>query len=98
LEGKYHDSYWTAELFEGQGPNKKLQAVIRELVDQSAPHRDFFHRIRSEGGNVSFSVAWFFDGQSGDVFDCDRWRVSRISRSTYRLLYTRPTRHRYSHS
>jgi hypothetical protein len=36
-----------------------------------APHRPFFHEIRSQGGTIELFVGWFLDGQSGDVFDCD---------------------------
>ena len=48
-----------------------LAVLVGRALDQLAPHRPFFHRIRSQGGTVEFFVGWFFDGNSGDVFDCD---------------------------
>jgi hypothetical protein len=71
LEGKYSDSYWTAKLVKGQWPDKSLAVVINELVDQLARHQGLFQRIRTEGGRVEFFVGWFFQGNSGYVFDCD---------------------------
>jgi hypothetical protein len=29
------------------------------------------HGIRSQGGTIGLFVGRFFDGQSGDVFDCE---------------------------
>jgi hypothetical protein len=43
--------------------------LISDLLDQLAMHRSFFHRIRAEGGGVEFFVGWFFETQSGDIFD-----------------------------
>jgi hypothetical protein len=71
LEGKYRDSYWTTDLVEGGWPDKELALVLNELLDQLAPNKGFFHRMRTEGGTVEFFVGWFFEGQSGDVLDCD---------------------------
>jgi hypothetical protein len=48
-----------------------LAVLLGRALDQLAPHRSFFHGIRSQGGTIEFFVGWFFDGDSGDVFDCD---------------------------
>jgi hypothetical protein len=48
-----------------------LADLLGRVLDQLAPHRSFFHGIRSQGGTIEFFVGWFFDGQSGDVLDCD---------------------------
>jgi hypothetical protein len=71
LEGRYAQTYWTATLAEGRWPGKALEDVIGDLLDQLTSRKDFFHRIRSEGGKVEFFVGWFFDGQSGGVFSCN---------------------------
>jgi hypothetical protein len=49
----------------------RLSVLLGRALDQLAPHRPFFQRIRSQGGTIEFFVGWFFDGDSGDVFDCD---------------------------
>jgi Domain of unknown function (DUF4279) len=69
--GENAESFWTATLAEGRWPEKALPDIISDLLDQLAARKDFFHRIRSEGGKAEFFVGWFFDGQSGDVFGCD---------------------------
>jgi len=71
LEGRNRETYWTAKVVEGGWPDKGLAVAMRELLDQLVPHRDFFDRIRSDGGKVELFVGWFFDGQSGGTFDCD---------------------------
>jgi hypothetical protein len=71
LDGTYPHIYWTAALAEGRWPGKALEDVISDLLDQLTARKDFFHRIRSEGGKVEFFVGWFFDGGSGGVFSCD---------------------------
>jgi hypothetical protein len=68
LEGTWPKSYWTASLVEGQWPREQLEDAINGVLDQLAAHKDYFHQIRSQGGNVELYVAWFFDGQSGGVF------------------------------
>jgi hypothetical protein len=71
LEGINRETYWTARLVEGEWPPTALPVLISDLLAQLALHRSFFHRIRSEGGAVEFFVGWFFEAQSGDVFDCN---------------------------
>jgi hypothetical protein len=71
LEGTWPESYWTAEVTEGQWPKTRLVEAISGLLDQFAAHKDFFHQIRLQGGKVELFVGWFFDGQGGDVFSHD---------------------------
>jgi Domain of unknown function (DUF4279) len=71
LEARYSNSYWVVQLGKGGWPDKTLAAVVNELLDQLAPHQGLFQRIRAEGGTVEFFVGWLFEGNSGDVFDCD---------------------------
>jgi hypothetical protein len=70
LEGIWPETYWTARVMEGERPGKDLESAIAELADRLEPKKGFFERVRSEGGTVELFVGWFFDGQSGDVFDC----------------------------
>ena len=71
LEGLNRDTYWTARLIEDRWPGKDLASALDECLNRLAPHRDFFHRVRSQGGSVEFFVGWFFDGQSGGLLDSD---------------------------
>lgn len=72
MEGRWPDTYWTSgRIRDGQWPGKALRSAVGELLDLLAAHKDFFHRIRAEGGEVELFIGWFFDGNSGDIFDCD---------------------------
>jgi hypothetical protein len=71
LQGQNQESYWTARLIEDRWPPVGLPDLLGRVLGQLAPHRSFFHEIRSQGGTVELFVGWFFDGNSGDVFDCD---------------------------
>jgi uncharacterized protein DUF4279 len=71
LEGRYSNSYCVVKLGKGRWPDRTLTVVINELLDQLTPHQPLFERIRAQGGTVEFFIGWFFDGSSGDVFDCD---------------------------
>jgi hypothetical protein len=71
LGGVWPETYWTAKVASGEWPGKDLSAAITELLDQLESSRSFFAKIRSEGGTVEFFVGWFFDGQSGGVFDSE---------------------------
>jgi len=70
LEGTWPHTYWTATVMEGEWPGKKLQAGILELLDRLELSKSFFEKIHSEGGTAEFFIGWFFDGNSGDDFDC----------------------------
>jgi hypothetical protein len=54
----------------GEWPGKGLATAMAELLDRLEPKRSFLARVRSEGGTAEFFVGWYFDGNSGDVFDC----------------------------
>jgi hypothetical protein len=70
LEGIWPHTYWTARVMEGEWPGKGLQVAIGELLDQLELSKGFLEKVHSEGGTVEFFIGWFFDGQSGGVFDC----------------------------
>ena len=71
LQGTYRETYWTTALIERGSDSQGLPDAIGALLGQLHPYRDFFHRVHSEGGATEFFVGWFFEGQSGDVFDCN---------------------------
>ena len=71
LKGLRKDSYWTCNVLKGEWPGKNLTDAVSDLVTELSSHKSFFQRVRSDGGKVEFFVGWFFDGNSGDVFDVD---------------------------
>jgi hypothetical protein len=71
LEGINRETFWTARMIEDQWPGKELPVAVNACLDQLVPQRDFFHRIRSEGGAIKLRIGWFFEGMSGGEFDCD---------------------------
>jgi hypothetical protein len=71
LSGLRAESYWVAQLGKGAEADKRLSAAISEALDNLAPHKTFFERIRLEGGRAEFFIGWYFGGQSGDTFAFD---------------------------
>lgn len=71
LSGVNRESYWAARVAEGDSKSANLPDVIRRLVIELAPHKHLFETLRREGGSIQLFVGWFFDGDSGDVFDFD---------------------------
>jgi hypothetical protein len=69
---------------DGEWPHKELHVALGELLDRLTPKRSFFEKIRSEGGAIEFLVGWFFDGQSGDLLNCDL--LARIAELKLDLL------------
>jgi hypothetical protein len=69
LEGTWHDTCWTADVFKGECPNRTLAAALSEQVNRFSHHKSFFVKIRDERGRVEFYVGWFIDGNRGDEFD-----------------------------
>ena len=52
----------------GTWPEKSLAVAVNEVADQLTLGRDFFHKVRTEGGGAEFFIGWFFEGNSGDEF------------------------------
>jgi len=52
-------------------PDNELPAELNAVLDSLIQHRDFFRRVRTDGGRTEFFIGWDFDGNSGDVFGCD---------------------------
>jgi hypothetical protein len=73
LKGMWRETYWTSgNLLRGKWPRgKDLRDAIDELVRQFRARKNFFHKVRDEGGRIEFFIGWFFLGNSGDVLDCD---------------------------
>ncbi len=79
LEGLWGHSYWTSStIAEGEWRSddsgvagQEVTSALERLLDDLLPHREFLHRLRAEGGRAEFFIGWFFDGNSGDVFDCE---------------------------
>jgi hypothetical protein len=62
LEGIYRESYWLTQLVpngEGSSKNLPLEVKLDELVKQLDSSREFFARIRTEGGRVEFFIGMF---------------------------------------
>ena len=68
LEGIYRESYWYTDLIQ-DGEHSSEGTLIEEYLDyfakQLAPSRDFFARIRSEGGRVELSIGLYNDRNFG---------------------------------
>jgi len=58
-------------IHEGDSTTRELSKAIGESLDELASCREFLHRIRADGGNAEFFVGWFFDGNRGDLLNCD---------------------------
>ena len=69
LEGVYDESFWTARLSDGKSINRSLSLAIGEALDDLASRQDFFREFVGDGGRAEFFIGWFFDDNSGDVFD-----------------------------
>jgi hypothetical protein len=70
IGGRWSESKWGRVLFDGNWPSISLAVALRKVLDTIEQHSIFFQRIRSEGGATVISVGWFFEGMSGDLFDC----------------------------
>ncbi len=71
LKGERAETYWYAQISAGTEADTELGAAISKAIDRLMPNKAFFHQIRAEGGKAEFFIGWFFEGQSGDTFDCD---------------------------
>jgi len=69
LSGTWRESYWVTDVLDGDCPDKTLAVALSELAERFSPHRQFFQKIRAEGGRVEFFVGWYIDGNRGDIFD-----------------------------
>jgi hypothetical protein len=70
LKGKWRESYWTANLAEGNANKDDLPNTLTALLDALAGKRDFLQRIRAEGGQAEFFIGWFVEKlMGGDVLE-----------------------------
>jgi hypothetical protein len=69
LEENYRDSYW---YYAYDAPDDTHCAdFIRSSVTALQKHRDFFHRLRSEGADLEFFVGLFSSRNFGETFEHD---------------------------
>jgi hypothetical protein len=69
LEGTWRDTYWYADVFKDECPDRTLAAALSELVERFSSKKSAFAKIRDDGGQVEFYVGWYIDGNRGDKFD-----------------------------
>lgn len=76
-EGTILDSVWPETCWSLDLPHPKgmwlsdfLELVVRKLT----PHKEFFAKVRSMGGQAILRVAWFTPALSGDTLGCDLLR------------------------
>ena len=61
LEGIYRESYWASDLIPSEQPSEgtSLEEYLDDLAKQLTPSRDFFARVRSEGGRVELFIGMY---------------------------------------
>jgi hypothetical protein len=62
LEGVYRESFWTSNLIpHGEEPSEEtlLEEYLDHFAKQLAPSRDFFARVRSEGGRAELFIGTY---------------------------------------
>lgn len=67
LDGVYEYSYCSFRLEHSK--NLDLIEFLRECNERFYPHKEFFKHIRSSGGTIEYFIGWYFNGNSGEVFD-----------------------------
>ncbi|WP_081262432.1 DUF4279 domain-containing protein [Ralstonia solanacearum] len=67
LGGVYKRSYCSFGL--NRVDYEELHDMLNWAVEDLAKHRQFFHRIRDEGGRAEFFIGWYSSGNTADTFD-----------------------------
>ncbi|HKW15249.1 MAG TPA: hypothetical protein VJS69_12245 [Candidatus Krumholzibacteria bacterium] len=69
LAGVYPRSCCVFDL--GSAVSSELGVVdfMRSWNQKLAGQRDFFRRIRAEGGTIEYSIGWYSEGNTGEEFD-----------------------------
>ena len=65
LEGVNRNSFWHHKF--SAPDDGQCFSFIRSVTLALQPHRDFFHRLRAEGGDIEFFIGWFGNGNFGDT-------------------------------
>jgi len=69
LNGVRSETYWYADIVEGESITKRLVSALHEALDKLELHESFLKRIRDEGGRAEFFVGWYIKSQAGEDFD-----------------------------
>ena len=69
LRGVYRESYWYADIAEGDSISEGLAPALHKALDKLEPYESFLKRIRDEGGRSEFFVGWYLKSQAGEDFD-----------------------------
>jgi hypothetical protein len=69
LQGNYDNSYWSYAY--STPDDEQSSAFIRSTALALQQHREFFHRLRTEGADIEFFIGWFSDRNFGETFSCD---------------------------
>ncbi|MDR3157488.1 MAG: DUF4279 domain-containing protein [Zoogloeaceae bacterium] len=69
LEGIYDENYCTFSL--DRKGEEELNEMLARIIIELLPHKNLFHRIRSEGGRAEFFIGWFSTGNTGDTLGHD---------------------------
>jgi hypothetical protein len=62
------ETYWYAELCQGDIPPDALASEVNAALDNFAQHREFLERVRAEGGRCEFFIGWYIRSQAGETF------------------------------
>jgi len=68
LEGFYRESYWYCDLIpdgERSSEGTLVEDYLDHFVEQLSSYREFFERIRSEGGRVEFFIGLYGERNYG---------------------------------
>ena len=67
LPGVYDQSYCSFKL--DQPKDTELVDFLKHWNDKLINFRDFFNQIYSSGGRLEYFIGWYYEGNSGEVFD-----------------------------
>lgn len=70
LPGINRNSLWSFRVGgRSLGEQGTVPELIREMNEKLWPSRDYLSAIRDSGGSIDYSIGWFTDFNSGEVFD-----------------------------
>lgn len=65
LDGTNRNSFWYHQF--PTRDDGQCFSFIHSVALALQPHRDFFHRLRAEGGDIEFFIGWFGNRNFGDT-------------------------------
>lgn len=72
LSGQNRESFWLAEL--PIGSEESIAGAIRRANEKLQSSRTYLERLSDSGGQVEYFIGWFFDANTGEMFD---WQLLR---------------------